>query len=216
MTSLMTAFIDADSEIRAANRIAFDTLSDRLRKQLEVTMSIKEEIKNMQNKAINLRSYILSYDRIYEDHKQLYNMYVATFLSTLAIYLGVTDSQHVRYIPPVTDTSKTTDVDLVIRMPSSTETVTITNINNISVDTVERDIKIGNLVLNVLSAEDLASQFSSIQEVPTPYYSREEFIAGIKHEAEKLMQFYHYICRNELLITACIRYINELKSIGIY
>jgi len=212
----MTAFINASPEIRAANRAVFDTLYDRLRKQLEIITSIKEEIKNMQNKAISLRSYILSYDRIYEDHKQLYNMYVATFLSTLAIYLGLVDSNHVRYIPQVTDTSKTTDVTLTIQMPSCTETVTITTINNITVDTVEKDIKIGTIVLNVLTAEDLASQFSSIQEVPTPYYSREEFIAGIMNEAEKLMRFYHYICKNELLITASIRYINELKSIGVY
>lgn len=213
---MSSACIDASPEIRAANRIAFDTVCDKLRKQLETLNRIKAEILNIRDKAISLRGFLTTFDRIYERHKALYNMYVSTFLATIDIYLGTLDETGQPYIPPVTDDSKTTDISVVITMPHSVTTQVIATVNNMSVDTTERDVKIGNTIVHVLTAEDLATIYSSIQEEPVPYYSKDEFLAGIALESEKLMLAYGEVVRTELLITASIKYISELKTIGIY
>lgn len=212
----MAQCIDASAEIRAANRLEFDLICDKLRKQLEILERIKSEVLNLKDKAISLRTFIQSYNRMEEQHKTLYNMYLATFLATVDIYLGVVDSQGNKYINPVTETEKTTDMNITIKTPHHTLTRLIMTLDNLHVDTIEHDIKIGNNTINFITAEDMATQFSSIEEEPTPYYSPDEMFAGILNEAEKLMIFYSEICKNALIINAGIRYIGELKSLGIY
>ena len=65
-------------------------------------------------------------------------------------------------------------------------------------------------------ADEIATQFSVVEETPSPYFSRTEFLTGIGYEIEKLIVFTSHICKNEQVVNASLKYISELKNLGIY
>ena len=211
MDQLITA------EQRAANRIAFDTLTENLRKKNEILAVVKKEIDGIKGRFTTLCAFFASSgDEITDYHKALYNKHIDSFVHSLQLYIIPTDSEGIPYINPVTDVSKETVITLPICFPHSTVEQPVITIDNMTADIDNNDLYIGDLTFHCLSAENLAQTFDVIVEEPTSYFSKNEFLMGMTYEIEKLCLFHSRVCLGEQRINAAIKYIAELKGFGIY
>lgn len=200
-----------------ANRLAFDVATARLSGQGMVISKIKSEIVTMCGKFASMVEIINAYpDKMTDFERQLYDVQVQAFMHACFMYLGFTDADGNPYINPVTAQSQTTDIKLTITLPHYTKTVTIATIDNIVFDIYNWDLLFGTSVLSILDSTELATQYSTVAETPTQYFSKSEFIAGVVTEMEKLISFEAEICRMEQVINSAMRYISELKNIGLY
>lgn len=200
-----------------ANRLAFDSLTDRLRKQTDIIGLIKKEILSIRERFANMCAYLLTAeDEMTKIYRDLYDAHITAFLHSVSLYLTMEDASGTRYIQNVTDEVKTTDISVNICFPHRIVSQHITTIDNITIDFQNIDIYIGTTELNCLSAEQLASQFSVIVETPKAYFSKSEFLMGIGYELEKLELFHSQVVLNEQKILSAIRYIADLKTFGLY
>jgi hypothetical protein len=205
-------------EQRIANRLAFDSLTDRLRKQTDIIGLIKKEILSIRERFANMCAYLSSVedDEMTQIYRDLYDAHITAFLHSVSLYLTTADASGIRYIQNVTDEIKTTDISVDIRFPHRNVSQHIATIDNITIDFQNIDIYIGATELNCLSAEQIASQFSVIVETPKAYFSKVEFLMGIGYELEKLEVFHSQVILNEQKILSAIRYVADLKTFGLY
>lgn len=205
-------------EVKAENRVEFDRVTSLLMGQGTVVSKVKNEIITVRSKYMSMLEILASYptDHISALEKSLYDVQAQAFIHAVYMYITYKDPQGNPYIQPVAPGSYTTDVSLTIKYPHYTVTKPVAVIDNITVDIYNWDIYEATMVINALKSEELAQQFSSVVEYPEPYFSRTEFITGIQYEVEKLMLFNSQICRLEQIINSGLRYISELKNIGLY
>lgn len=205
-------------EVKAANRIEFDRVTSLLMGQGTVVSKIKNEIITVRSKYMSMLEILSSYptDHISTLEKSLYDVQAQAFIHAVYMYASYKDPQGNPYIQPVAPGSFTTDVSLTIKYPHYTVTTPVAVIDNMTIDIYNWDIYEGTMVINALKSEELSQQFSTVVEYPEPYFSRTEFITGIRYEVEKLMLFNSQICRLEQIINSGLRYVSELKNIGLY
>ena len=204
-------------DVKAENRVEFDRVTNILMGQGNVVSKIKNEIITVRSKFASMLEILSTYkdDKITALEKSLYDVQVQSFIHAIFMYLSYKDSDGETYIHPITS-GQTTDLILTIKYPHYTVTRSLAVIDNITVDIYGWDIYAGSLVINALKSSELSQQYSSVVEKPEQYFSRVEFITGIKYEIEKLMLFNSQICRLEQIINSGLRYISELKNIGLY
>ncbi len=200
------------------NRIEFDRVSSILIGQSNVISKIKNEIVIVRNKYVSMLEVLSTYstDKIMETEKNFYDVQARAFLHAIFMYLSCKDPTGKQYISPVTSDSHTTTIDMTIKYPHYTITKQIVTFDNISVDIYDWDIYIGTTIINALKSEELTQQFSSVIEPNEQYFSRREFIEGIRYEIEKLLLFDSQICHIEQVIISGLKFISELKNIGLY
>lgn len=200
------------------NRIEFDRVVSILTGQSNVISKIKNEIATVRNKYVSMLDVLSTYDtdKITETEKKFYDVQAMAFLHAIFMYLTCKDTKGKQYISPVSTDTHTTTIELTIKYPHYTITKQIVTFDNISVDIYDWDIYIGTIIINALKSEELTQQFSSVVEQTEQYFSRREFIEGIKYEIEKLLLFDSQICRIEQVIISGLKYISELKNIGLY
>lgn len=204
-------------EQRMANRVAFDSLTARLRQQTEIIGMIKKEILSIRERFVSMCAYLMTVDdEVTQMYKDLYDAHITAFLHSVSMYIVAVDESGNRYIPNVTDEIKTTDVSIQICFPHKTITQQIMAFDNITIDFQNIDMYIGTTELNCLSAEQIAEQFSVIVEKPKSYFSKEEFLIGIGYEIEKLELFHSHVVLNEQKFICAIRYVADLKTFGLY
>jgi hypothetical protein len=200
-----------------ANRIEFDRVASILSGQGIVISKIKNEITTMYSKFTSMIDIIQTFpDKLSNFERELYDTQVQGFLHACFMYLNLTDSNSNPYIRQVSPTEKTTDIIMTVSLPHYTTTRTLFSINNITVDIYNWDIFFGATIVNILDSNALAGQYSVIAEVPEQYFSKTEFIMGVAVELEKMIYFETEICRTEQLINSGLRYISELKNMGLY
>lgn len=205
------------SEIKAENRIEFDRITTLLLGIGSVIAKIRSEIIAIQSKFISMIEILKLYpDQISLLEKQLYDIQCQAFLHAVSMYLGFRDTHGELFINPYDPDSPTTDITITVKFPHYTINQVIAKIDNISVDLTEWDVYMGTQILNALKSDEIVQQFSVVAEEPTPYFSKDEFLSGISYEIEKLMLFNSNICRLEQHVNSGIKYISELKNIGLY
>ena len=128
--------------------------------------------------------------------------------------LGMRDGDGVPYIKPVTETDKSTDITLSINFPQGNVVQTVATIDNCIVDVETWNIYIGTNVINALHSVDLETQFTTDEEKLTQTFLKSEFITGIVGEIRKLVYISSIVCKNEQHINAALRYINEVRNLG--
>ena len=203
--------------VKALNRIEFDRVTNILTGQSNVLSMIKQEILNVQKKYNAMINILKSYpDEITLVDESMYDVQAQAFIHALFMYLSYRDSNNNLYINPVTQTSTSTDVSLTINYNSYTDTSVIATVDNISVDIYHWIIAVGTSVTTALKAADIQTQYDTTVETPTNYFSQEEFGRGVNAEIEKLMMLYAHITKIEQLVNSSLRYISDLKSMGLY
>ncbi len=205
--------------VKATNRIEFDRVTTLLMGIGGVVSKIKSEMVTMRSKYASMVEIISNYsDQISAVEKELYDVQVQAFYHTVYMYLGLTDSNGKLYINPVTPTSTSTPITITITYPNYTMTKTLFSIDNMVSDIINLDLYIGTITINSLKSSELETQFSSIiyEPVAEPYFSREAFISGVAYEIDNLLLINDEVCRMDNLITSGMRYIADLKSIGLY
>lgn len=204
-------------DIKAANRLEFDRVTNILNGQGNIIAKIKNEIGMLRSRFSSMVEILTSYpDRIDVLEKQLYDVQCQAFIHTVFMYLGLRDLNGNLYINPVTPSSQTTDVSITIKLPHYTLTKTVAQVENIVVDIATWDMYIGSTVVTASRSSDLVEQYSVVAETPTPYFSRQEFITGVSYEVEKLILFTSQLCRAEQAINSGLRFVSELKNLGLY
>lgn len=204
-------------EIKALNRIEFDRVFNLLSGQSIVISKIKNEIVTLLNHFNSMVEVLLSLpDQIGQLEKTLYDMHCQAFIHTIYMYLMFSNSEGEKYIKPVTPSSLTTDISITIKMPHYETTRLISTIDNISVNISTWDMYIGPTMFTAAKSSDLVQQFSVVDEIPNPYFSQSEFVKGVSLEVEKLLLFKSQLSRSEQIINAGLKYISELKNIGLY
>lgn len=204
-------------DIKALNRAEFDRVTALLNGQGNVVAKIKAEIMAIRNKFASMIEILYSYpDDISVLEKQLYDVQCQAFLHSVFMYLGFRDSSGNLFIHPVTPTSQTSPISLTIHFPHYTMEHVIADIDNITVDIINWDLYIGTTAINALRSAEIVRQFSVVVETPHQYFSRDEFITGVSGEIEKILLFNSQVCRLEQMINYGLRYISELKNIGLY
>lgn len=206
------------NEQRSANRQVFDLSTAKLRKQAELASYIKSEILGLKGRFAAMNQYFANaQDEVSPDLQQTYDIHISAFLHAVKMYLIITDPLGQPFFNPVTDEIKTTDIVIPIQFPHYTINQAIATIDNIWVDTTTISLLVGDQTLNCLSAAQITAQFEGmVTEDPVPYLSRREFLTGIAFEIEKLTIFHSRICLIEQKLTSAIKYISDLKSLGLY
>jgi hypothetical protein len=212
MEQLLTA------EKRSLNQQNFDSLISRMRKQIEIIAFIKNEILSLKSRFNAMCQYFATAaDEVTPDLQTTYNIHITAYLAAVKMYLIMTDSNGQPYINHVTDEVKTSNITLEINFPNYVINQPITTIDNVWVDPTIITMYIGDQALNCLSAEQITTQYSGmVIEEPTPYLSRNEFLTGIAFEVEKLTIFHSRICLLEQKLISGIKYVSDLKTLGLY
>ena len=205
------------AEIKALNRTEFDRVTNLLQGIGLVLGKIKTELQTIRNKFVSMREIIIAYpDQITLLERQLYDTQIQALLHAIFMYLGFRDSQGNQYVKPINQ-GYTNTVALTLHLPHYTITKTISIIDNMTVDIYNWDIYCGNIHFSALKSSEIAAQFSSMtSEIPDPYFSKEEFLTGNNYEIEKLLLWCSQISRVEQEVNCGLRYISELKNIGLY
>jgi len=211
----LTTLIPA--EIKAQNRTEFDRLTNLLQGMGIVVGKIKTELQTIRNKFVSMREIIIAYpDQTTLLQRQLYDTQIQALLHAIFMYLGFRDSQGNLFIKPIS-AGYTNPISLTLRLPNYTISKNIATIDNMTVDIYNWDVYIGDVTFSTLRSSEIAAQFSSMTtEVPNPYFSKTEFLTGINYEIEKLMLWCSQVHRSEQQINCGLRYISELKNIGLY
>lgn len=206
------------AEKRAANQQAFDLLTARIRKQIELVAAIKGEIMGLKGRFAAMRQYFINAgDEVTPDLQTTYNIHITAFLAAVKMYLIITDPLGNPFIAMATDELKTTDIILPVQFPTYTINQLIATIDNVWVDPVTIVMMIGDQTMQCLSSDQIKTQFEGmVVEEPTPYLSRNEFLTGIAFEIEKLSVFHSRICLLEQKLISAVKYISELKTLGLY
>lgn len=213
----MNNLVIVTPEKKAENRIEFDRVSHKLSGVNNILSKIKTEIASTKGKFNSMVEILTFYpDQISLLEKQLYDVQCQAFIHTLFMYVNILDSDGTPFINPVSENSTSTDISMTINFPHYTITKNVAHVENISIDISEWDMYIGTNVINALKSEELTEQFSVVAEVPTQYFSRSEFITGITFEIEKLLVFQSSICQAEQSVNSALKYISELKTMGLY
>lgn len=203
-------------DAKLANREEINRVSEILNGQKKVISGIRNEINNMCNRFKTMREFLINYpDRITVLDKKLYDEQITAFLHICFLVISHANSQGIPYIKPVGPQSTTTNVDMVLTMPHYITTKTIAVVDNMTCDFQGRYVYFGNSMINLLSSADLALQYSTVVETPEPYFSKEELLTGILIEMEKMIFFATEITRMETVLNSAIRYMFELKTIGV-
>ena len=211
MTNVIT------QDIIDQNKLEFDRVTKILNGQGFVISKIKEEIMATRNKYASMIEIIASFgDQMTPLELHLYDVQCQAFIHSIFMYTNYLDPNGNFYINPVTPQSQTTDVTLSITLPHYTVQKTISSVDNIAIDLAGWNIYFGTMSINVANHIQLEAQYDTTQEVPAPYFSKEEFLTGVAVEIEKLLLFNSQICRVEQVINGALRYISELKNIGLY
>lgn len=205
------------AEIKSLNRTEFDRVTNLLQGMGLVLGKIRTELQTIRNKFVSMREIIIAYpDQITLLERQLYDTQIQALLHAIFMYLGFRDSQGIQFIKPITQ-GQTNPVALTLRLPNYTIVKNIVTIDNMTVDIYNWDIYVGDITFSALRSSEIASQFSSMtSEIPDPYFSKEEFLTGINYEIEKLLLWCSQINRSEQQVNSGLRYISELKNIGLY
>lgn len=204
-------------ESKALNRIEFDRLSEELTNQGIVISKIKADIIAMNSKFKSMLDIIKFFpDKVTNLIKELYDTQVQAFLHSCYMYVNMANSEGVPFIMPVTPTSKISEVKVTVSFPHYTTTVSLFCMNHITVDIENWDLFFGANALTFLNSQELTTQYSVVTEEPEVYFSMDEFVSGCTHELEKLLYFELEICKMEQQINQGLRYISELKNMGLY
>lgn len=203
------------NEKKTANHDAFDIVTNKLYKQLEILNLMKATISTLQADFNSM--YLLLHstgEEITLTHYGLYDIHAQAFIHSLLMHSAIKDSTNTTYFNPVVEGSTTTDVVLTIQYPNSTVSPTLTQIENITIDATNMDMYIGDLYINALSSAQIAIE--QIGENPQRLMTPTEFINGLLLEVEKLIIFTARVKLCEQKILSAIKYISELKGMGLY
>lgn len=193
------------SDKKALNKIEFDTVSKRLYGILNILSKLKREFSSINGNFMSMLELVkLFTDTIISNEKQVYDTQCQALLQTINMYLSVKDSNDKLYINPASETDETTDINMTINFPNYTITRTILKIDNISIDLAEWDIKFGSMIIHLQKMSDIVEPIK-----------RDDFIACVIGELEKILLVNSQICRLEQAVNSNIKYITELKSIGL-
>ena len=199
------------------NKIEFDRVTQILNGQSFIISKIKSEIITLKQKyASMIEIFAYEPDQISESQMQLYDVQCQAFLHSLYMLIGFKSPSGNLYINPVTPESQETEVTLTLSLPNYEIQKTIASIDNISVDVSGWYVYFGSISVNISHSLGLEAQYDTVQEQPEPYFSKTEFLAGVGSEIEKLLLFNSQICRTEQVINGALRYLSELKNIGLY
>jgi hypothetical protein len=194
------------------NRIEFNRVCDLLNNQRNIITKIKSEISSLRGKFDSMFEILPYYpDQITAAQKQLYDVQTQAFIHAVYMCLGIRDSNGVTYVMPVTETDKTTTVILSTIFPHGSVSETVAIVDNLSVSIDTWVINMGVNTINALHSAEIETQFATSTEI----FLKSEFINGIVAEIKKLIYFSSIVCKNEQIINAALRYINELKNLGI-
>ena len=204
-------------EIKAENRIEFDRVINLLSGQSAVVAKIKSEINILRSHFVSFID-ILKYfpDKIDALEKSLYDMHCQTFIHSVMMCLMAMDATYTPYIKPVTPSSQVTSVMLTLKLPHYEVTKVVACVDNVSVDIASWDMYIGTTQFTAARSSELVEQYSVVAETPNPYFSQSEFVNGVSNEVEKLLLFTTQLCRMEQAIHSGMKYVAELKNLGLY
>lgn len=202
----MSNLIIITPEKKAQNKVEFDKLTNQLNGINNILSKIKTELFSTHSKFISMLDIVNTYtDVITDREKQLYDVQCKSMLYSIQMFVNIKNSENALFINPVSDENETTDINLTINFPNYTITRTLTQLDNISVNFDERDIIIGTMIVNIKHSCEIVTELS-----------KDEFIGGILGELEKIILINSQICRMEQHINANMKYIAELKKMGIY
>lgn len=203
-------------EIQGDNKVEFDRITALLQGQGSVIAKIKNELNGIRAKINSMIEIMVNYpDKISSSVKELYDVQIQALLHAMYMYLSQSDSSGTPFISPYSSTAKYTDIVMTLKFPHYTKTFTLISIDNITIDIYNWNVYAGDQIINILKVAELASQQSVISESPEQYFSKEEFYAGVKCEIEKIILFASQINRIEQMINASLRYISELRNLGL-
>jgi len=188
------------------NKIEFDLITNKMHGIINILSKMKHELIATYGKFISMLEIIQTFtDYITQNEKQLYDVQCQALLHSLHMYVSIKDENEHPYINPASDTNETTVINLTVNFPSYTITRALLNIDNISIDLSEWDIRVGSMIVNLRKSDELLDTLC-----------KDDFINGVIGELEKILLVTSQICRLEQLVNANNKYITELKNIGLY
>ena len=109
-----------------------------------------------------------------------------------------------------------TAIPIIVTTPNYTINKTLATIDNMTIDIVNLIIYIGTISMNVLTSAQLVTQYTGT-DGQSAYFSKAGIlIAGVTAEMERTIVFNAYISVVEQQVNSGLRYISELKGMGLY
>jgi len=204
------------SNMRIANQSAFDAIFKHMNGQLSVIIKLKSEITSMYDRFMTMVNLLRAGgDEITQGQKSLYDTQITAFLHTMVMYLEARDSTNSYYINPVTEDSTSTTVSVSIQVPSGEITDEILVMYNVSANVVLHLLSIGTNTYTALTSDVLEETYGELPEEGPIIFLRDHFITGVSAEMVKLTKFCMDICKNETRIRSGMKYISELRGLGL-